>query len=649
MAVQSERRLAAIMFTDIVGYTSLAQTDESKALERLQEHRSVIRSIFPKYGGTEIKTVGDSFLLEFPSALEAVHCATAIQLAMHDRNEALPLSNRITIRIGVHLGDVVHSQGDILGDAVNVSSRIEPLAEPGGVCISEQVYDHVRNKIDLRLDKLEGKTLKNVKLPIDVYKIVMPWESKRAEYAELDAKRVAVLPLKNMSPDPNDEYFADGMTEELITALSSVTDLTVIARTSVMQYKNAPKRVTDIGRELNVGTVIEGSVRKAANKVRITIQLINAENEGHLWAQSYDRQLEDVFTIQSEVAQKVADALKVKLIESVVKKIERGASANPEAHNLYLKGIFYWNKRTPEALRKAADLFQEAVDLDHTFALGYAGLAQTYQVMAANNYEDPATTYPRAREFALKALSLDDELAEGHTVLAAVETGFDLDLEKGEAGFKRAIELNPSSPTPHQWYAQVLGGMGRVDEARAEVTRAFELSPLSLIINVNVADSYYYDKEYEKGIEQCKKVVDMDPNFAAVYPTMAQNLLRVGKFDEALRAVKRYSELVSAAEGTLAFAYYYSGIGNKAEAVKFLSKLEEFGKTEYVGPYPIALCYFLLGDNDKAFEWLEKAYVGHDRNIILMTVDPELDNVRSDPRYKALLQKTGLSKYHHSE
>ena len=329
------------MFTDIVGYTALSQADEASTLFLLEEHRVLLRSIFPRHNGREVKTIGDAFLVEFSSALEAVTCSADIQTAMHDRNAGLPPEKRIQIRVGIHVGDVVHAQGDILGDAVNVSSRIEPLAQPGGVCISAQVYDQVRNKIGLPLEKVEGKTLKNVNIPVEVYRIVMPWEIEtKTDVAELDVRRVAVLPLKNMSPDPNDEYFAEGMTEELITSLATVTDLTVIARTSTMQYKNSTKRIGEIGRELNAGTLIEGSVRKAGNKVRITVQLIDARNEGHLWVQSYDKQLDDVFAIQSEVAQKVAEALKVRLSDAGLKRIEKGATSNPEAHTLYLKGMF---------------------------------------------------------------------------------------------------------------------------------------------------------------------------------------------------------------------------------------------------------------------------------------------------------------------
>ena len=537
-----QRRLAAIMFTDVVGYTSHSQRNEAEALKRLEEHRRVLRSILPRHEGQEVKTMGDAFLIEFPSALEAVRCSISIQQEMKEKNASIPEKDRLLLRIGIHLGDVVHNQGDILGDAVNVSSRIEPLAEPGGVCISGQVYDQVRNKIDLPLEKLEQKNLKNVKLSIDVYKIVMPWDVKTNEDVELDIRRVAVLPLKNMSPDVNDEYFADGMTEELITSLSAVTELTVIARTSTMQYKNATKRISEIGRELGVGTLIEGSVRKSGSKVRITVQLIDARNEGHLWAQNYDKQLDDVFTVQSEVAEKVAEALKVKLVKSEIRRIEKVSSRNPEAYNIYLKGLFYFNKRTPEAVRKSVDLFEESLKLDPTFALGYSGLAQAYFVMAANYYEDPEICYPESKRYSLEALALDDELAEPHAILGGVALGFDYDLDKAEIEYKKAIELNPSSAITRLWYTHLLRYEKRSSESWKQISEALELSPLSLIVNDNIAGEYYFQKKYDKAIEQAKKVIDMDPSFPSVYLTLILNYLEVAKYEEALQAAETYTE-----------------------------------------------------------------------------------------------------------
>jgi TolB-like protein/class 3 adenylate cyclase/Tfp pilus assembly protein PilF len=631
------------MFTDVVGYTMMAQADESGALERLKEHRELIRPILALHQGVEIKTMGDAFLVEFPSALEAVRCSVDIQQAIHDRNASVSEGRRLLIRVGVHVGDVVHEKDDILGDAVNVSSRIEPLAEPGGVCISQQVYDHVRNKLAVPLQKLDAKTLKNVKLPIDVYRLVMPWESEVEEHADLDAKRVAVLPLRNLSPDPNDEYFADGMTEELITAVSSVTELAVIARTSVMQYKGSPKRIAEIARELNTGTLIEGSVRKAGNKVRITVQLIDGSNEAHIWAQNYDKPLDDIFAIQSEVAAKVADTLKLRLVESKKERLERGPTRNTEAYTLYLRGIFYWNKRTTEGLRRALEFYEQSVKLDPTFALGYAGSAVACSVIASNYLDDPEVYYPRAKEYALKALSIDDDLAEAHTVLASVATGLDHDLDKAEAEFSRAHLLNPSYATAHQWHAQLLAVQNKMEEAFVEINRALELSPLSLVINSNVADGYYYQGKYDKGIEQAMKVIDMDPSFWLAYPSLAQLYLAKSMFDEALQVVNNYSKGVSQAESKLWFAYVYATMGRRDESLGILEEITPTQSKEHLDPYMIAQIYFRLENRDKGFEWLEKTYAAHNWHVYSMWIDREFDGVKQDPRYLAMLDKIGLA------
>ncbi len=630
------------MFTDVVGFTALGQANEELALQLLEEHRNVVRPILAKHRGIEVKTMGDAFLVEFPSALEAVRCAVEVQMTLRDRNSAIPERRRVHLRVGIHVGDVMHSKGDILGDAVNVSSRIEPLAPPGGVCISEQAYDHVRNKMGMEFEKLEGKTLKNVSMPIDVYRMVMPWEAKENE-VRLDPHRIAVLPLKNMSPDPNDEYFADGMTEELITSLSSVTELTVIARTSVMQYKGSPKRIADIGRELDAGTLIEGSVRKAANKVRITVQLIDARNEGHLWAQNFDKELDDIFAIQSEVAQKVAESLRVHLVESQRRKLERGSTNNTEAYTLYLKGNFYANKRTVEGLKKSLELYGEAVTLDPTFALGHAGMALAYNVIAANHTDDPAVYFPRARESAMRALSLDDDLAEPHAVLAEFAKGYEHDLDKAESEFKRAIELNPNYPTAHQWYWMLLGSERRFEEADKHLRMALELSPLSLIINTNLIDLLYYKGEYDRGIEQGKKVIDMDPTFPYSYTALQRCFTAKSMFDDALRCVDDYSKTGAPMHKNISYSYVYAHKGEKEKSKGLLEQLEAAYQKEHISPYQIAMVHGALGEKEEALRWLEEAYESFDRWVYSMAIDQEFDLVREDPRYLALLKKTGLA------
>jgi adenylate cyclase len=346
------------MFTDMVGYTALGQRNESLSLALVEEQRRLIRPILSRHYGREVKTIGDAFLVEFPNALDAVRCSYDIQRAAHEFNISQSEENRIQLRVGVHLGDIVESNGDISGDAVNVASRIEPLAENGGVCVTRQVYENVQHKFSVPLVSIGTKNLKNVIAPMEVYKMEMPWNAEiPAAASKLDKKRIAVLPFSNLSSDPEEGYFADGMTEEIITSLSGVKQLTVIARTSVMGYKGTTKKAKEIGKELDVGSMLEGSVRKAGTRVRITAQLIETTSEGHLWAQNYDRQLEDVFAIQSEIAEKVAGELKIRLVEDELRVIEKKPTENTEAYTYYLRGRELLRQRTEPSLRQALEIW----------------------------------------------------------------------------------------------------------------------------------------------------------------------------------------------------------------------------------------------------------------------------------------------------
>ncbi len=345
------------MFTDMVGYTALGQRNESLSLALADEQRKLIRPILARHSGREVKVIGDAFFVEFSSALDAIRCAYDVQRATREFNFSLPEERRIHLRVGIHLGDVVESAGDVSGDAVNVASRIEALAEDGGVCFTRQVYDHVQNKFELSSTNLGYKPLKNVSTPIEVYKMVMPWAEKQVITVQrADSRRIAVLPFTNISPDPNDEYLADGMTEEMITKLSEVSDLKVIARTSIMNYKGKEKGVSQIGKELAVGSIVEGSVRKAGNKIRVTVQLIDAGSEEHLWASNYDRQLDDIFVIQDEVATKVAASLKA----GVFSKTLRKDTDNIGAYTFYLKAMQLLPESTQPRIRESISLLEQA-------------------------------------------------------------------------------------------------------------------------------------------------------------------------------------------------------------------------------------------------------------------------------------------------
>ncbi len=474
------RRLAAIMFTDLVGYTALAQENESLALQILSEQRQILRAAFGRYGGTEVKTIGDGFLVEFSSALDAARCAVAIQSALRERNAASASAKSIQVRIGIHTGDVIHEGGDIQGDAVNVASRLEPLAEPGGVCISEPVYQLIRNKLESPVVSLGKVPLKNVELPMEVFKVVVtPWEKGSADPRPPTIPpgrpsqrcRVAILPMTNLS-GPSDEYFSDGLTEELISSICTVSGLRVISRTSAVKYKGTDKGLPEIGRELNVGSILEGSVRRAGRRVRISVKLIDVESDEHLWSQTYDRDLEDVFAIQTDIAQRVLEALKVSLLPAERQMIEKRPTTNIDAHDLYLKGRYHWHKGTEEELRAAIRLFERSVEIDPNYARAYVGLADCFIGLCDEGCLDTKKAYDQIQPLVARALELDDRLPEAHATMAQLMQNYLWNWEAAETAFKRAIELNPNWAVVCHSYAVHLALRGRLSQAITEIKRA---------------------------------------------------------------------------------------------------------------------------------------------------------------------------------
>ena len=368
-------------------------------------------------------------------------------------------------------GTSVETGGDISGDAVNVASRIEPLAESGGVCISRQVYDQVQNKFELPLTSLGAKPLKNVSTPLEVFKVVMPWaEGGSARLSEVDRNRIAILPLANFSPAAGDEYFADGMTDEIISTVSGISGLSVISRTSAMRYKQTSKSMTEIGRELKAGKLLEGSVRKSGNRVRITVQLIDAESDAHLWAHSYDGSMDDVFETQSDIARKIAEALKLPSPQA------GGRAESPESHALCLRGRTLWNRFTREANDQAILLFEDALKIDSESARATAGLADCYSTAADSEWMDKKEGREKARSLAGRALELDETLPEAHVALGHVM--MEDDYPGAELELEKALSLNPSHADAHEWYGSILRGLGRLDEATDEAKKAYDLDPL---------------------------------------------------------------------------------------------------------------------------------------------------------------------------
>ncbi len=653
---EGARRVAAIMFTDMVGYTSLGQKNESLSLALVDEQRKLIRPILNRHDGREVKTMGDSFLVEFSSALNAVKCAYDIQRTAREYNISLPEERRVHLRVGVHLGDVLDTQGDISGDAVNVASRINYLADDGGVCLTRQVYDHVQNKFELPLTSLGSRSLKNVNIPIEVYRMEMPWDEKKAtQLAKLDKKRVAVLPFANMSPDPADEYFADGLTEELISKLSLVKGLRVIARTSVMSYKKKDRRISEIGAELGVGSIVEGSFRKAGNKIRVTTQLIDVADDQHVWAQSYDRNLDDVFAVQTDIAKQVSDTLKVKILEAEIDGIDRKPTESTKAYTLYLRGRYHFNRRGVEDIVKASEYFGQAVREDERFALGYVGLADCYAVLS-NLGIDSGANRQKAKIAVAKGLELDRDLAEAYATRALI-LFHEFNLKEAEEEFRKAIELKPSYAPAHHWYFRLLLGKLRWDEALKQIERAVELDPFSQIINLNHAHYYRRKGDYDKALELYKKAVELDPNFAMAHFDLAVaygTMKRLADMKrEAKIAIERGTREAKIAVG-LGRASYHRPVkildvlvayfeDDKEKVRKLLHELEaHFGEPLAISALQAAGLHFYLGESEKGFEWLEKSYSRKEDDLFYIKTDELFNSIRGDPRYQELLKRIGL-------
>jgi TolB-like protein/Flp pilus assembly protein TadD/predicted Ser/Thr protein kinase len=457
---------------------------------------------------------------------------------------------------------------------------------------------------------------------------------------------LAVLPAENLSGDPAQEYFSDGLTEELIAKLGNMQPerLGVIARTSVMPYKHGRAGIDEIGGRLGVDYVLETSVRRDSNRLRITAQLIQVRDQTHLWAETYQRNLPDIFAIQSDVAGRVARSLAVELLPAAKAGMERMPTRNPEAYDAYLKGLYWWNRRTEAALRKSIDFFQQAIEKDPTYAAAYSGLANSYSVLGNNQFLPGDETYPKARASAQMALRLDERLAEAHASLAKVMEDYDWNWTGSEAEYRRAIELNPGYATAHQWYAVLLMLLGRQDESLAQIRLARQLDPLSTRIDANVGLLLYYAHRYDEAIREIRKVLDLDPNtpFARAY--LGISCLQKGMVDSAIAELS--AARASESDNPLLLAYLgcaYAEGGRKSEASKSLHELMRQSVHQHVPPGAIAWLYTALGDRDTAFRWLNEAYDTRDPLLRFLKVEPLLNPLHSDPRFDSLLHRMNFA------
>jgi len=675
-----QRRLAAIMFTDMVGYSALTQKNESLAIELLEEHRNLLRPIFPKHGGNEVETVGDAFFVEFKSALEAVNCAIEIQKILFDRNSKLESDRKIVLRIGLHVGDVIQVGRHVHGDGVNIAARLEPLSKPGGICLSEDVARQIQNKIDIPVKKVGTEKLKNIQSPMNIYRLVLPWEEKEdlkdkqvfkkikkqrfSIYVAISLAivvafllirdmtgvipgkastiRIAVLPLINISENSQNEYFADGMTEELISQLSKISGLNVIARTSVMKYKNAVLNIEEIGKELNVGTILEGSVRKASDKARIDVHLIDVSTQEHLWTGEYDRELKDVFAIQTDIALKVVNELKVQLIPIEKQQIEKKGTINPDAYRMYLLGRFHLNKRNEKSIFKSLDYFQDAISLDPDYALAYVGIADCYTLIGGGGYgsQSQDVVIVKAKNAVKKALELDETLAEAYNAEAYINFRLEWNWEEAEKNFKKAIELKPGYATAYEKYAFCLALLRRFEESLPRMLHAQELDPLSASVCTGVGRIYHFSGQQDKAILQYKKTLEMDPDYVEALFALGLSYEQKKMYDEAISVFNRAIKLSNARPIIVtALGSVYVKSGKREEAKSLLNNLKEREREEGISTFYAALLNAALGNMEPAMNGLIQAYNEHFGLIVYINVEPLLDPFHSEPRFQELLKK----------
>ena len=665
----TERKLAAILSADVVGYSRLMAEDEAATVRTLTAYREQIGTLVREHRGRVVDFTGDNFLAEFPTATDAVEAAAEIQRVLKARNAAVPVGRAMEFRIGVHLGEVRVEGERLYGDGVNIAARLEGLAEPGGTCISDDVLHQVQRKLELDFDDMGEQSVKNIPDPVHAYRVreraaevpttgawprlgtrplvvglaliasgTLAWWGWNRPVATAGLIRsIAVLPLENLSGDPEQEYFVDGMTEALIADLARVRGLRVISRTSSMAYRNSGKTLPVIARELNVDAIVEGSVLRAGDRVRITAQLIQASSDEHLWSDSYDRDLQDVLALHSEVARAIAGEIQLQL-SSPQKSDNPARPVDPAALEAYLKGRHHWNKRTGSDLWKSIEYFETAIGLDPDWALAHSGLAEAYVLLAVYDQEvQPRTSMPRARAAAERALELVDELAPAHAALAAVRLWYDWDWAGAEAGFQRALELDPSYATAHHWYSLHQALMKQPD-AVEHAQRAQELDPLATVIGTNLGIVQLFTRDYDGSIETLRSTLEFDPGFAFAEEWLITVYIAKGMHEEAVEVAERLTRTHPDPGRRVFLAHAYAGAGRNADARRILAEVRDAG----VDPLTVANAYAALRDAAAAFEWLEKGYERRSLRLSWISVDPAFDPLRDDPRFQDLLRRIGF-------
>ncbi len=644
-------QLAAIMFTDIVGYTALMGNDEEKAFDLLRKNRQVQRPLIQKYNGRWIKELGDGVLASFSNVTEAVLCAGHIQKTTGN-------IDNLKLRIGIHLGDVVFENDDVFGDGVNIASRLMAQAQSGSICISESAHSNVSNKKGITTNFLREELLKNVKDPIRIYEVNVDASvisepeanSKQSFWQPQPAvekndkpidKSIAVLPFVNMSNDQEQEYFSDGITEEILNSLAQIKVLRVAGRTSSFHFKGKNIDLREIGHLLNVHTVLEGSVRKQGNKLRITAQLINVDDGYHIWSERYDREMDDLFAIQDEIAFAITEKLKITLLDDEKAIINKNPTDNKEAYDLYLKGKFYFNKRG-RGILKALEFFHQALEKDPAYALAYTGIADSYYLLAFWGVMLPHDAMPKAKQYAEKAIQLQPSLSEAYAALSFISTFYDWDWLKAKKQFHLTFELNTSYGPAHSWYAYYLSFVERNYEESIQEAKntADHLEPLSPIAHHVLSIMYVIAGRFEEGLKASKTAIELDAGSFSGYRGLGLSLAGLHRYEEAIEALKTAVSLSLRQPLPLVeLCWVYSLAGNTSEVQKITDELVMRSQTEYISATFMCCVAAYSEDYNKAIEYIEHAFEQHDCVLVGINAYPVSAFLRTDPRFQPYLER----------
>lgn len=636
------RQLSCIMFTDIVGYTALMSNDESLALKTLDENRYIHKIAINKHGGELIKEIGDGVLAIFNTATDAVHAACEIHVASK-KNEHL------NIRIGLHLSEILYENGDVFGDGVNIAARIEPTAPPGGTHISHEVHTNLYNKKGIETKLVGEFNLKNVPNSLKIYQVLIDdsyaeeLASKVSDFSsrsiEDDQKRIAVLPFTNLTNDAEQEYFCDGIADDILITLSNIKELKIVGRSSSFQFKNTKLTEREIASILNVNHILEGSVRRSGNRLRINALLYSVPKDTQIWAERYDRELTDIFEIQDDIASKITQQLKVSLFEN----IQRTHLVDMEAYEMLLKGRYY-EEMFIQGFDKAFACYSRAIEIDPNYAEAYAAIGNLHFVSTMYLIHPPREGFKKARYFAEKAIELNDEVAQAHFTLGQINLWFNWDFKNAKVQYEKAakssVPFYSTGVTIDPWYNAFVEG--DYEAAVNSSMRIIETDPLSIFNQFTLSCFYTWGKRPDKAREVLNNMLKMIPNYSEAYRLLAYNSFIEGDSERAIKEAKKAVEMSQGLGWSqITLSIVLAQNNQSEEARQMLSNLKDSMGKVNISPLGIGLIYTYLGDFDNAFKYLEEAIEYKDTWLVSLKYGPEYDPLRSDPRFDKLINKIG--------